>query len=712
MVYLRKLILLAILLFSTSNAQYDIYEEIDFGDVKFSTTDLGKMWTFDDIPFEYWKAAYNFEPGEDWILDIQKSALQFGRGCSAAFVSEDGLIMTNHHCARGSLQELSGEGEDLLKNGFYAETLSDERKAEGLFVDQLVLIEDVTGDVKSSFEMGKSAEEKVKLRDEKISEIEKRYENETGLICRIVKLYEGGKYSLYGYKRYENLKLVMAPEFQVASTGWDWDNFTYPRYELDFMFFRAYDENDQPVKSENFFKWSPGGAKENELVFIVGRPGNTDRLLSVAQLELYRDKFYPTFVLMFNEVYKVYYELFQRHPERESELLNAVMGFGNARKSYAGTLLGLRDEYLMAKKRAFENDFKSKVKGDSYLNEKFGHVWKSIEIALDEQRRISDEYYGLNVRSFIRPVYFDIAERLVEYAEQMQLDEEKRKEDYRPDNLKSTFDKIFPADYDEEFESLMLTAVLNFMSSTLPSDHKINSEIFKGETGKELSIRLFNESLITSKEKFERFIKNNPNEILNSTDPFIRIVKFTQERYPELQAQMREIQNTTESLNQLLGEAVFEVYGNTLSPDATSTLRITDGVIKGYEYNGTLAPPFTTFYGMLDRFYSFGGNTYPWGLPENWQNIPKDFDLSTKVGFVSTNDIVGGNSGSSVINQFGEVVGVVHDGNLESLTGDFIYLPEVNRAVGSDSRGIMEALVHLYRADRLVKELKIGKISD
>jgi len=349
-------LLLAGLMSLQINAQ-SIYEPVAISKVQSSLNEMGKMWTFDAVPLDYFEKEYNFRPTEDWLEDVMKSALQFGNGCSAAFVSADGLIMTNHHCGRQILPALSPDGKDYLRDGYYAENLSDELKTSNLFVDQLINIDDVTKEVLDALKSGTTDKERVQKREAKINELEKKYSDESGLICKVIELYHGGKYSLYQYKRYTDIRLVMAPDFQIASSGWDWDNFTYPRYELDFMFFRAY-ENDKPVKVEHFFKFSTKGAEEGEPIFVIGRPGSTLRLITVAQMEFLRDKNYKYNLSLFNEIYKVYFELFQKYPDRYSELLNLVMSWGNARKSYAGRYMARCDEFIMAKKKEFETKYR------------------------------------------------------------------------------------------------------------------------------------------------------------------------------------------------------------------------------------------------------------------------------------------------------------------------------------------------------------------
>ncbi|MCF8240741.1 MAG: S46 family peptidase [Melioribacteraceae bacterium] len=709
----RNVLILTLLFTITLIGQYNIYETIDLEKVEYSPKDFGTMWTFDDVPLDYLKNEYGFEPTEQWLEEVQKSALLFGGGCSAAFVSEDGLIMTNHHCGRGQLGSVQKEGENLLRDGFYASTLDEERRIPNLFVEQLILIDDVTAQVISAINEGNTDAEKVENKKSIINELEKQYSEDTGLRCEVVTLYNGGKYSIYGYKRYEELRLVMSPDFQIAATGWDWDNFTYPRYELDFAFYRAYDENGKPVNSPYHFTWSKKGADEGEPIFVVGRPGNTDRLLSVAQLEFFRDYTYPTMVRLFNEVYEVYYDLFHSRPENESQLLNSVMGLGNARKSYAGRLLGLRDEYIMAKKRDFQKKLIERVKADSELNQKYGHIWDAIENVVEEQKKYANELFAFQPLRFAQPAYIKIAGDVITAAEQLSKAENERLPDYKNDKINETIENIFPSEFDKEKEDMMLRAYVNFLVSTLGEEHEFIKNLSNGKSGDEAVEVILAKTKLSSEENIiSMFNEREPGEILNSDDPFIMGIQYAQKRFMELQSKSTELNNTLQVLNQELGEVVFYAFGDVIPPDATSTLRISDGVIAGYEYNGTIAPGKTTYYGLYDRFYSFDGDTYPWGLHERWLPPAPELDLRTPIGFASTNDIVGGNSGSSVINQNKEIVGLVHDGNLESLAGHFIFIEENNRTVATDSWGLMEALKYVFKTDPLVKELESSKLPE
>ena len=700
-----KKIILFLLVSITLAAQQGLYRPINIDTVKYSLNDFGKMWTFDDVPVGKFEKKYNFKPSVEWLENVQKSALQFGGGCSAAFVSGDGLIMTNHHCGRGQLASLQDKGENWLRDGFYAKSLEDERKVPNLFVDQLIRIEDVTDEVKESMAKGKTDSGKIALRNETKSKLIADAENETGLKCKIVTLYNGGKYSLYFYKRYNDIRLVMAPDFQIAATGWDWDNFTYPRYELDFMFYRAYDENGKPVKSEHHFTWSKKGATGDEPIFVVGRPGHTDRLLSVSNLEYLRDVVFTNRLLMFEELYQVYFELFNKHPERESELLNKVMGYGNGRKSYAGRLYGLRKPELMAKKVSFEKELQKRVNADENLKAKYGNLWDKIDKIISDLRSTSAKYYGYMPPRYGAAVYFSIADKLIDYTKEMEKPESERSQKYKEDNLNETISNIFPDSIDTEFNNLLLRAHANMATSILGKKDDILKVLYGGMTGNDAVKFALDNSKIATKDSFENVIKLSPDEILSLNDPFIQYLIKSQKVFKKVAKERKQKENSLALLNQQLGEAVFATFGEELSPDATLTLRISDGIIKGYEYNGTIAPGKTTYYGLWDRYNSFGRKTYPWGLHPRWQTPPEELDLAIPVGFACTNDIVGGNSGSSIINKNMEVVGLAHDGNLESLAGHFIFDESNNRTVATDSWGLIEALKYVYKTDRLVNEL-------
>lgn len=691
---------------SLTQAQQSIYEPTDLEEVKFSFNDFGTMWTFDDIPMRDYKEQLGFEPSKDWLNHVQKSALQFGGGCSGSFVSEDGLIMTNHHCIRGRLSKIQEEGEDLFKDGYYASSLEEERRFPDLYVDQLMRIEDVTSQVHNAMKAGESDEEKSKLKKEKIKELEAKYNKETGLTCKVVTLYNGGKYSMYIYKRYKDIRLVFAPDVQIAATGWDWDNFTYPRYELDFAFVRAYNEEGNPVEVDNHFTWAEEEARAEDVSFVVGRPGNTDRLLSMRQLEFFRDTRHPAILNQFNEVYKAYFQYFEENPGRRAELLSKLLSVANGRKAYAGMLKGLNDEYLMKKKWDFEQSLQKKVKADKQLNEEYGDIWDEIEQTIDKSEKNAKKIFPFYIAGIYQSQYHGIAERLVSYAMQMEKPKKERAKAYKKPRVKETRQRIYRDITDPELQKLLVQAHERYLRKEMGEECKFLKSLYNNNQGEAAAEYLLENSKIADKEFVNALIEDGAETILNSDDPLIQYFVKTKTMMAEKKDERARLASKLEVLNQELGRLIFEVYGDKIPPDATSTLRISHGRLKGYKYNGTLAPAKTTYFGLWDRYYSFGADPYPWGLHERWQEVPDGLELKTAIGFASTNDIVGGNSGSAVINKDAEVIGLCHDGNLESLAGDYAFLPENNRAVASDAIGIMEALKHVYKTERLIYELE------
>ncbi len=691
------------------NAQSEYYG-INLDTVKAQKFDMGKMWTFENPPLEYFDQTYNFKPSEEWLDKVQKSALKFGRGCSASFISEDGLIMTNHHCIRSILRDLSTEDEDLLKNYFYAETLNDEKKIPKLYVNQLMMIEDVTDEIKSAMIEAQSDSEKVAQRDNKIEEIKDRYEKlNPDLNYRVISLYYGGKYSLYGYKKYDDIRLVFAPELIVSKLGGDYDNFTYPRYGLDCAFLRAYDDDGNPVKTNYYFNFSEEPIYENQPVFVVGNPGSTNRIYTLAQLEYLRDYRYGLQTPMRKDLYKVYVDLVEETNAEDMKLVATSFNVGNGLKVYEETYKSLLNPLFIARKKDFEKNFKLAVQSNPKLNKAYGHIWDEIAENRREASTFAKEMFAYTISSYYSAKYFFIAKELVNLAEQLRLPESERGEDYKDENLDSLIESIFPINFDKELEDKKLLVQANLIQKNLPTENELVKTMFGGKNGIEAAKFILSKSQLTNRENVVALGQSGADAILNSDDPFIYFILNTRDRIAELKQKNEKLAESDAINNQLLGEALFEVYGDAIPPDATGTLRISDGVLKGYDYNGTFSPYKTTFYGSLDRYYSFN-KKFPFNLPSYWEDLPEEFDLSAPLNFVSTCDIIGGNSGSPVLNTNAEVVGLAFDGNIESHSGRFIYTTEANRTVSVSAEGMIEAIRDLYRAERLASEILNGKI--
>ena len=670
--------------------------------------DTGKMWTFEYPPVDYFKEEYNFAPSKEWLDHVRLSALRFSTYCSASFISADGLIMTNDHCGRESATDVNSKNEKLNDDGFYAPALADERKVDGLFVDQLVLIKDVTDEIQKEIDRGSSSEDKINREEDIKTEIKEREEKNTGLKIDITPLYNGGKYSLYGYKRYNDVRLVFIPESQLGYFGGDYDNFTYPRFNLDCSFFRVY-ENDKPLETKNFLKWNNNGAKEDEPVFAVGNPGSSSRLNTIAQLEYARDYQYPQLVEYFSNLVDVFTHLIETKPEKKDQYTNELLKNSNAHKALEGYLKGLQDPILMQKKKDFENKFRVAVSKDPKLEHKYGSLWDKIASIRKKMAEISGETYLYRIDPITSSEYFLIAQEMLNIADELKFSEDQRSEDYKGEKLDSLILNLLPSDFDKVKNHRQLVDQIKNMYNNSGRDNDFVEEFTKGLDPGKAADDIISRSILTDETKIKDLIKEGSDAVYNSDDPFISFIEKTENRQSALQRKFNEQQAEENLFNHLLGKALYDVYGTSIPPDATFTLRISDGVVKGFNYNGTIAPSFTTFYGMYDRYYSFN-KKFPWNLPARWVTPPPDFDLSVPFNFSATNDIIGGNSGSPVINIKGELVGLAFDGNMESLPGDFIYNPETNRMVCVHPKGITESLSKIYNAGRLAKEIIEGKL--
>lgn len=708
-----KPLLLALFLFSfvfSLNVAAQTESWVNLDTVKAGKFDTGKMWTFEYPPLEYFKTAYNFQPSQSWLEHVRMSALRFANYCSSSFVSEDGLVMTNHHCARQSITQVAKDGEDLHETGFIAKTLEDERPVPGLYVDQLVLFKDVTDEVIDAINKATTDEERAKFEDDIIKQIEDREAKATGLKVSITPLYNGGKFSLYGYKRYNDVRLVLAPEDQMGFFGGDPDNFTYPRFNLDFSFFRVYDENGKPLKTKDFFKWSEKGAAVGEPVFVVGNPGNTDRLNTVAQLEYARDYQYPRTISLLTTLSDMYKDMLKKDPSRKAELEDRIFGFDNSLKSITGMLEGLRDPVLMQRKKDFEKTFRASVNADPKLREKYGDLWDKIADIRKQLSEITNQNFALSMNRFTTPQYFFIADEVIKIAENLKLPENERDDLYVGDELNNTLASLIPQDFDYEMNNALLAQKIETFQKYLGENDPLVKKFTGGKKGAEALKYVLDHSQITNLENIKALIAKGPDAVLNSDDPFIYFVLNSKDLSDKYSKKAKELNEVESAYSQQLGVALFKVYGTSIPPDATFTLRLADGVVEGYPYNGTYAQPFTTFYGMYDRYYG-QGKVFPWSLPERWATPPAGLDLSTPFNFVSTNDIIGGNSGSPVINEKAEIVGLAFDGNIQSLPGSFIFTTEQNRTVSVHSMGMWEAIDKVYKLKRLSDELKNGKIT-
>lgn len=660
--------------------------------------DLGKMWTFDNPPKDYFKKTYNFTADEKWFDESRLAALRFADYCSASFVSANGLVMTNHHCARESGTGVTRRGEDLNATGFYAKTLTEERKVDGLFVDQLVKIEDITKRVQDAMSAGNSEQAQLQAREQAFEAVKQEYGTKDGwkgLELQTITFYNGGRYALYGFKRYTDVRLVFMPELQLGFFGGDPDNFTYPRYALDCSFFRVYD-GGKPLQTTHFFKFNTNGVRDGEPIFVIGNPGRTERLKTVAELEFDRDLQTPaTIQLLRNRSAAL--QAYNATVKNDS-IMNEIFSYENSLKAYGGQLSGLQDAGLLGRKAVFEKQFKADARAKNLPADQL-RTWDDIAASTTQLRGLFKDatYLAPNERTTGELLAF--AGVLIQYNDLLTS---------RPQDAERARSLVVPPTIkNPALEVAYLAAHLAEAQAGLGNDDPYVRAALTGPGGtprspKEAAAYFVKNTKLTD-PAFVSELATRPGAIGSSADPLLVLARIGFPRYAKAARQARDIAQRQEVLRSQLGRMLYAVYGMAVPPDATFSLRINDGIVQGYPYNGTQAPILTTFAGLYDRNYSFGDKA-PWNLPARWKNPPAEL-LKQPMCFISTNDIIGGNSGSPMINKNREAVGLVFDGNMESLPGEFIFVPDLNRSISVHAGGMVAAMRYIYKADRLVTEL-------
>lgn len=678
--------------------------------------DNGTMWTFDYPPVKYFTERYGFTPSREWLDETRLSALRFGGGCSASFISDNGLVMTNYHCGIDAVTQVTLEGEDLLRDGFVALQQQDERPVPGLYVDQLVAIHDVTGRIQRAME-GLGGEEALRARAAAIAEVQQEYTKDD-LICEVVTLYHGGRYSAYQYKRYTDVRLVFSSERGFAFFGGVYDFWAYPRYSFDCDLFRVYDTNGQPLKTPHYFRWSAEGVHAGEPVFVVGNPGRTGRLVTAEMLEFDRDVRVPfTYRLLTDRKRILEHWLENNREQHDAAYFDEIFGINNAQEIYGGRLAGLRDDELMGRRRAFDEAFQKRVQADPALQQRYGGLWSTIADLVHANRAVAPLVYGLRGSGLGVSQTFSRAWGIAQYAAQMEREETQRAAQYRGEaGEKLRTQLTTPLKLDAAMERMTLERQFALMRDMLGADDDAVEFALGERTPEQAAVDFLARNDFHDEAVLTRYVDGGNTALNKSDNPFLSLARRMLPRYEAAAARQRDITVRLEAQREIMGRALFEVYGTEFPPDATFTLRISDGVVQGYRYNGTVAPVITTFYGMYDRYHSFkdsegawdammSGNA--WDLPPRWLHPPKEFNLATPINFISTADIIGGNSGSAVINAKREVVGLAFDGNIESLPGEFIFAEDKgNRTISVHSSGILEALRHVYKATRIVEEIE------
>jgi hypothetical protein len=662
------------------------------------------MWLYNAPPKDKIKAKYGFELTQQWLDHVRLSSVRFNNGGSGSFVSADGLTFTNHHVGAGCVQQLSTEGRDYIKTGFYAKTRAEEAKCPNLELNQLVGIEDVTDKVNAGVKTEMSAADASQTQRAAMSQVEKDCATTTGLRCDVVTFYSGQVYNLYKYKKYTDVRLVFAPEFDIAFFGGDPDNFTYPRYDLDITFFRVY-ENDKPAHLDHYLQWSRTGVKDGDLIFVSGHPGNTGRMLTIAQLEFLRDVQYPMTLKLIARRVTLLQDFSKQSDENARIAKEDIFGLQNSQKAITGYQSGLLDKSIMASKATDESKLRAAFKSDP-KNAGAADPWDEIAQAIKLQQSI---YPNLTYLERLRGFNSHLAQSarvLVRAAAEKPKSNQERMREFRDSNLPSLEQQLFSTEpIYKNLEIAQLADSLSEMQDALGKDNPDIQKVLQGKTPADAAKDFITNTKLDDIAVRKQLYEGGQAAIDASTDPLIAAMRAIE---PSARIVRKQFEDKVDAVvrrdGTIVAKARFAQSGFAQPPDATFTLRLSYGAVKGYQENGKSIPFATNLGGAYAHAAEHDGQS-PYNLPESWMKSKTNLDLKTPFNFASTADIIGGNSGSPTVNKKGEVVGIIFDGNIESLPWNFAFSDAQGRAVSVDSRGIQEALRQIYGAGALADEL-------
>lgn len=668
------------------------------------------MWLINRPPTQRLKERYQFEPSPAWLEHVQKSCVRFGRGGSASLVSADGLVMTNHHVGSGVLERLSTAERNLLADGYLASSRDEELSCPDFEVRILWSIDDVTARVEGAAAPGLTAAEANTARRKATAAIEQECKQKNpDMTCDVVTLYHGARYHLYAYKRFSDVRLVMAPEQQAAFFGGDNDNFEYPRFNLDVCFFRIY-EDGKPLRAEHHLKWSARGAAENDLTFIVGHPARTQRLYTVDHLKFLRDVSYPTILRRLWRREIQLNTFMARSAENERIGLGDLHGVQNSRKAFTGMLAGLLDPAIMAAKAKTESALRAAVMANAEFRQKWGSAWDEVAQAQRTYAGFYERYSALDGRrSALRSELYRIARHVVMLAEELPKPNAERLEEYRDSALDSLYLSLYsPAPIYDDLEIDGVVSGLSYLAETFGADDPLVVTALAEQSPRTRAEQLVRGTKLKDVEVRRKMVEGGTAALSAADDPMLR---FAAELAPEVrrlrQRHDDEVEAAERAAYAKIAAAQFAIHGEDIAPDATFSLRLSYGPMRGYEEGGRSIPPFTTFAGLYERHAAREGKP-PFDLPQRWLERKDRLRLDTPYNFVCTADIIGGNSGSPVIDRAGQVIGIVFDGNIQGLVWDTVYTDRQARAVCVDARAIIEALRNVYDANALADELLGG----
>ncbi len=655
------------------------------------------MWLFNDLPREHLKTTYGFSPSTDWAEHLMKASVRFNSGGSASFVSSRGLVLTNHHVGADTLHKISTPEHNYFLNGFYAQRMSDEIAAPDLELNQLISIQDVSERVRAAIDGKPNPADAAAARRAILATIEKESLDETGLRSDVVTLFGGARYHLYRYKKYTDVRLVWAPEAAIAFFGGDADNFEYPRFDLDACIFRVY-ENGKPLKVTHFLKWSESGAGQGELIFVSGNPGRTSRIYTAAALRFERDYRLPRRLDFLRRREILLQQFGLQGAEQERRAHDELFGVQNSRKAYTGMLQGLQDPAYISSLQAKEDALIKQLNENKQLK-KYADAWQHV--ASIQNRRVERLNRGVAINTRL----FRIAQTLVRLAVEDQKENAVRLREFRESARESLKRQLFsPAPIYKDLEQARTADLLAYLAEQRGGDDRLVATVLAGKSPAARAAELVQETRLENVDVRRRLAAGGQAAVDQCDDPMIRLAL-------QIDAESRRVREIDERIQEELrqayariAEARFATHGTTTYPDATFTLRLAFGQVTGYEEDGRQIPAWTTIDGAFGHEKRHG-RVAPWELPASWHNRRAKLKGDTQLNFVSTADIIGGNSGSPVVNRDLELVGLIFDGNIQSLPGDFYYDERQARAVSVSSQAIRHALESVYDATRIVNEL-------
>jgi hypothetical protein len=662
------------------------------------------MWTYNGFPSAQVEKKYGVKVDQAWLDHVRLSSARLAQGCSASFVSPNGLVLTNHHCVETCLQDISSSTKDYLAGGFLAKTAADEVKCPVLEVNQLVEIQDVTARVTKAT-AGLTGKKFQEALDAENGRIETECQTSPALRCNVVTLHHGGRYDLYRYQRYQDVRMVFAPEFAIAFFGGDPDNFMFPRYDLDMAIVRVYD-GGKPLQAKHHLAWNAAGPKEGDVVFVSGHPGGTDRQLTMAELQYQRDVQMPATIAMLSELRGAITVYQSRGAEQKRVSSSLLFGIENSLKAYKGERTALADRAFYGQKAAAEAAFQKKLAAGTQGGAAALQAYADIQRAEDLLRDVRNEVNGVMGASGFMTEYFRIARALVRGGDERPKPSDQRLREYQDAQLPAVTLSLFSqAPIDDDFETFKLTWSLTKLRENLGTDHPFVKKVLGRESPAEVAKRLVSGTKLRDVAVRKQLWEGGKGAVDASLDPMILLARSID---PDSRAVRRmyedEIESVVKKGSEAIARARLAVEGTAGYPDATFTLRLSYGTVKGWTEAKKVIPPFTTFAGAFER----ETGREPYALPKSWLDAKPRLDLKVPFNFVATTDIIGGNSGSPVVDRDGRLVGLVFDGNIWSLGGNYAFDETVNRTVAVDAAAIIQALDRIYGATRLLQELVPG----